>query len=216
MAKFSCSNASRYIVVLVNVAFIVMGIIIMITGFVAYGLAQNVESSAIIFRSLQVSLIAELITITGLMTIAISLTGCYGAYMKDSNYLKFYAVSLFIVCCIQLGMGAYLMSLNVDSLYNTWAQDDTQGEEQREDYENYMHCCGWDWVTDSMPETPCDGYRVTCKQATQNWLNSHMASVAAAAVGIAVVELVSLIATCIIIATSGKKSEDFYDSPFSY
>jgi len=216
MAKFSCAKISRYIVVLVNVAFIVMGCIIMITGAAAYAKAQSVENSAVIFRTLNVSLIGELITCAGLITIVISLTGCYGAIARDPNYLKFYAISLFIIVCIQLGMGAYLMSLNIDSLYNTWATDTDQGEQNREDYENYMHCCGWDYVTDSMPETPCAGYRVTCKQATKDFISKYMGPVAAAAVAIAVIELVSLIATLVVIFSSGKKVEDFYDNPFSY
>lgn len=43
-----------------------------------------------------------------------------------------YAISLFIIVCIQLGMGAYLMTLNIDNLYNTWATDTHQGEQNRE------------------------------------------------------------------------------------
>jgi len=216
MAKFRCSNLSRYVVMFVNIAFLVMGIIITITGAAGYAKAQDVEHQAVIFRTLRVSLIAELILIAGIITIAVSLTGCYGAYARETGYLKCYAVSLFIIVCIQLGMGAYLLTLNLDKLYSTWAQDDTQGEQRREDYENYMHCCGWDYVTDSMPETPCAGYRVTCKAATKAFLDKYMGPVAAAAVAIAVVELISLIATMVVIFSSGKKMEDFYDNPFSY
>lgn len=127
----------------------------MIIGFYGYDKSDSIESSASIFKALNVKLIAALITCTGIGTIVISLCGCAGAYFKNTSILKAvrklfpavfrcpcadellfqYAVTLFLVCAVQLGMGAYMVSLDPEDLRDEWETDTQQGEERRQSYQ---------------------------------------------------------------------------------
>jgi len=192
------------------------GLAITIAGSVAYSKSGQLENSAEIFKTLNVKLIAAFIVSLGIATIVTSLSGFVGAATKNTTFLKIYAVILFCVCAIQLGIGSYMVTLNVDDLRAEWFKDTDQGEARREQYQDYMDCCGFEFITDSQPETECpSNSKTSCKDATMAFMKKYLAPVAVIAVVIAVIELISLTATCIIIATSATK-EDFYDNPFGY
>jgi len=102
-------------------------------------------------------------------------------------------------------------------LRETWFTDSTLAERRRQEYQNYMECCGFEYITDSQPETDCDGgWTIPCKTATVNVLSQYLGPVSAAAVAIAVIELLSLGATCAIIMTRSAEVVDAQSSPFSY
>jgi len=217
MARFDdLKKIARYLVIFINVLFKAFGIAILVAGFVAFNKASDLESNAAIFQALNVKLVASVIVSVGIATIVASSSGCLGAVFQNTTCLKAYVIVLFAICCLQIAIGSYLISLNVDDLESVWAEDTQQGEDRREAYQNYMQCCGWEWVTDSMPETPCPGlYTTSCSQATKNIMAKYMTPVALAAVIIGVLEILSLLSTCIIIFASQRK-EDYWDNPFGY
>jgi len=210
MAKgFDCGQFSRKIVIIINVLFLLLGIAMVIVGIIGYNSVINSTNRANILQDFDLPSIMIIILCTGLGTILTSLFGCLGAWKRWENVLKLYASIVFVVVCIQIGMGGYLMNLNVDSLSNTWAEEDATGLQRRIDYQNYLTCCGWSNWYDSLGQlnTPCPfmptltmpSNPTTCRQATINFIHQYLGAIAAAAVVIAVIELVSLFATCFVI-----------------
>jgi hypothetical protein len=130
------------------------------------GHTQSVNDSAMIFRTLNASLLGELITARSdhHCHSADRLLRCGGKRTQLSQIRTFfsllllylrplrrfcggvliacfacavqYAISLFIIVCIQLGMGAYLMIINIDSLYSTARGPPTPTRASR----NHTHC----------------------------------------------------------------------------
>jgi hypothetical protein len=55
-----------------------------------------------------------------------------------------------------------------------------------------MKCCGFEYITDSQPETDCAGeYTISCKQATLDKIDEYLVPLASAGVAIAVIEVYS-------------------------
>jgi len=207
---------ARYLVIIINIMFLAFGIAILIAGLVAFNKASDLENNAEIYQSLNVKLIAAIIVCVGIATIVAASSGCLGAYFKNTACLKAYGIILFMIVCLQIAMGAYLISLNINDLQTVWDTDTQAGEDRRIAYQGYLKCCGWQYVTDSMPETPCNGqYEVSCSQATQNVMDQYMTPVALAVVIIGSLEVISLLGTCLIIASTQSK-EDYWDNPFGY
>lgn len=208
---------ARYTVVTVNVIFLFLGAVV--TGFGVYGWqeARKLEDKASIFKEMNAQLIAEFLACTGIITMATSMLGCLGAWQRWHTCIKAYAIILFAVCAVQMAMGAYLLTLSPDKLRDIWFTDTTRGEQLRQEYQNYMECCGFEYITDSQPETDCaGGYTIACKQQTINKIKDYIAPAAVAGVTIAVIELISLAATCAIIMTRSADVVDASDDPFAY
>jgi len=183
--------------------------VMMIVGIVGYNAVNSSSQQAQILADFDLPNIMLVLVCSGIGTVCTSLFGFLGAYKRWENVLKLYASIVFVVICLQIGMGGYLLNLNVDSLQNTWAEEDQTGLQRRIDYQNYLSCCGWNYWYDSLGQlnTPCPfmptitnpGTPTTCRQGTLDFINKYLGAIAAAAVTIAVIELVSLIATCVVI-----------------
>jgi len=222
---FSCvklmQKISRFLIVFVNIMFLMLGIAIVILG--SYGIYQGGKAvkGAQLLKQLDVVLIGGIITASGAVTVIISIAGMLGACKQWAKCLKVYALVLFIVCAIQLAIGIYLSTLTVNSLESTWAEDSEDGQSRRVDYQDFFKCCGWIFITDSLGylNTPCPdaGYvTLTCAQATLNYVHTYIDPVALGATIVASVELVAMSLACFVIMTQKGETENFYDDPFHY
>lgn len=210
MAKgFDCSSFSRVLVIVINVIFLLLGIAMLIVGIIGYNQVVNQTNKANVLQDFDLPKIMIVILCSGIGTILTSIFGFLGAWQRWENVLKLYASIVFVVVCIQIGMGAYLLNLNIDSLRSTWAQETAAGINLRVQYQNFITCCGWDYWWDSMGQlkTPCPfqptvtspAFPETCRQGTLDFIHKYMGAIAAAAITIACIELVSLFATCFVI-----------------
>jgi len=210
MAKgFDCGQFSRQVVIGINALFLLLGIAMVIVGIVGYNQLQSSTNQAYVLQDFDLPNIMIVILCSGLGTVLTSLFGCLGAWKRWENVLKLYASIVTVVVCIQIAMGAYLLNLNIDSLQSTWATETVQGTQNRVSFQNYLGCCGWSNWYDSIGQltTPCPylptitnpALPTTCRQATLNFVHKYMGAIAAAAITIAVIELVSLFATCFVI-----------------
>ena len=60
---------------------------------------------------------------------------------------------LFLIVAGQIAAGAYILNLNIRrKLEDAWFLDTEQGEQRRQEYQEYMECCGFEYITDSQPE----------------------------------------------------------------
>jgi len=208
-------------IVIVNILFLLMGIAIVAIG--SYGVTQSkkVIAGAQLLQQLDIVLIGVIVTASGVGTILTSIAGLIGAIKKWGNFLKGYALVLFLVCGIQLSMGVYLTTLNTDQLQSTWNEDTDAGRQRRIDYQDHFHCCGWNTLTDSLGylDTPCPNPGVitlTCKQATINFMHQYVDPLALGSIVVACIELFSMSLACFVIMTMKGPVEDIMDNPFHY
>jgi len=204
-----CSGASRLVVIGIYAVFLLLGIAMVIVGIIGYNQVINTTNKADVLQDFDLPKIMIVILASGIGTILTSLFGCLGAWQRWENVLKLYASIVFVVVCIQLAMGGYLLHLNINSLETTWAEETPAGEQRRVAYQNYITCCGWNNWYDSIGQlqTPCPymptaispALPKTCRQGTIDFINKYMGAIAAAAISIAVIEIVSLLATCVVI-----------------
>jgi len=210
-------KCARYTVMIVNIIFLACGIFILIMGLVGLNRISDYEDSVPILKELNIKLIASLIVCAGIATIAVAVIGFISAAFRMHAFLKAYTLLLFAVCCIQIAMGAYMITRDVEDLRDEWELDSEQGEARRQAYQLSFECCGFLYVTDSLPETECpNNYRVSCVEATKTKIEENLLPVAISAIVFGCLELISLVATCLIVCQPEAEKLDFYDNPFSY
>ena len=126
---------------------------------------ETVQEEVVILQWFDLSLLAWAVFFSGLLTIVTGGVGFYGAYHAKLTYMKVvlllkwyssdcivqYTFILFMVCCLELGIGIYLATLEVDVLEQFWFEDTDTGYGRRESFQEYFQCCGWSSLTDSYP-----------------------------------------------------------------
>jgi hypothetical protein len=206
-----------------NVVFGITGIVIAIAGAGAITQTEQVQEEVVILEFFDLTLLAWAVMLTGLMTIAVASIGFMGALKYKVSYLKVYTFILFLVCCLELGVGIYLASLEVDVLSSFWFEETADGFGRRIAYQTYFDCCGWATVTDTYPYPggglgpECHNYAIslTCRQATEDWMGVYIAPIAVAVVIIPLFQIISLAGSCMILQFAGSQTVE-EDHAFSY
>jgi len=203
-----CEKFARWIVVIINIMFFLLGIIVCALAGVLVGKAKNlqdnVELQREILNDLNVVVIAAILGVCGGVIILCSMCGVIGAIKQWRKCLVFYAATMFIILCIQLAMGAYLNGLDPAAISKRWH---SAAPATRDAIQKYLECCGWDVNSDTAPFPDCtypdfDAPVVNCRKAAEDYIATNIKPVAYAAMGIAAGEFVSMFATCGLIYTS--------------
>jgi len=204
----ACEKFARVIVVTINVLFFILGIVVVVTGAVLASKAGSLQQSAsleqTILNDLNVVVIALILVICGALIVLTSLCGVIGALKQWRKCLVFYAAAMFLILCIQFAMGIYLNTIDSSALENRWHAATPQ---TRYEIQKYLECCGWSRLTDTAPYPDCvyDHFSPparTCQTAAYDYINKNIRPVALAAISIAVIEFVSMFATCGLIYSS--------------
>jgi len=230
--KGKCAKIARKIVIGINAVFLGLGILVLILALVALTKAEDLTELPVL-GSLDLDLITFLLVVSGSGSIGASLCGFFGALKKIRKLLTAYVVLLGIIVSIQIGMGAWLSTVNVDGdSYEDKFQRRAEGERSCpedakciSDYYEFFDCCYWSDV-DSPPNDEAIGVLCTketftfpgdlCQTKTNKYIDTNMRPAALAAVGVGAVELAGLVLSCFVIFQNQGENDDFYDSPFHY
>jgi hypothetical protein len=220
-------GASRKIVFGINTLFLACGIVVLVGGIVAATSTQDFRKNADIFRKTNINAACTTILVCGVVTIALTAIGYAALFKGHVVTLKAYIVVIGFTICMQLAMGAFVETRDPDSaLKDFWYKEtDDIALGQKEDYQNYLDCCGWHALRDSfgpgMPlcklscyETP--GSCPSCLDATNTWLQKNIAPANQSSIVCGVIELLAILAPCYIIILMKKDKDDFFDDPFHY
>jgi len=213
-----CQKFARWIVVIINIIFFLLGVVVVSLGAVLVSkvenLQQNVELQREILQDLNVVVIALILGICGGIIILCSLCGIAGAVKQWRKCLVFYAATLFIILCIQLAMGVYLNGIDPSAISQRWHN---AAPATRDAIQQYLVCCGWADASDTAPFPDCvypnfEAPVQNCQAAAEGYIKTNIRPVAYAAMGIAAAEFVSIFATCGLIYTSKElaPTDDFF------
>lgn len=213
-ADWVAEKLARNWILGVNVLFFLFAIILMIMAVGAITQVAQVTENVVILQFFDLTLMAWCIFLMGLMTLITSVLGFYGAYSWKVTPIKVYTFILFMVICLELGVGIYIFQLDVDSLESFWFTDTDVGYDRRESYQGYFDCCGWNTITDSYPypggglgpECHDFGIALTCRQASVNWMDEYILPISTAIIIVPMIEFISLIGAFFIMATAGQQS----------
>jgi len=230
-----CAGFTRILLLGINSFFLGAGILIVILAAVATSNADQFESDAPIFHWYQAAVGSAILIATGAGTIATSLVGFAGVYFRWTTCLKIYTIIMFGVCALQLAIGIFLATRNVDTQIEDYWFDPTQdGETNRLEYQTTRSCCGWATTTDTQtqawgptycPSNFVPGYEweprpsgawPPCRQATIDWIHKYINPISTAAIVLSVFQFVALAGSCWIVMVAKKDGDDFYSSPYHY
>jgi len=230
-----CQGFTRVLLLAINCFFFGAGVLIVILAAVANSDAKDFENNAKIFKWYQAGASSAILIATGAGTIATATVGFLGVYFRWTTCLKIYTVVMFGVCALQLAMGIFLFTRNVDTQIEDYWFDPTQdGLNNRIAYQNVRACCGWLTTTDSRtpawgptncPTNYVAGYEwdprwpgswPPCETATVDWVHKYLNPISTAAITLSVFQFIALAGSCFIIMVAKKDGDDFYSSPYHY
>jgi len=206
-------GVARGVVLGVNLIFLLLGIGVVVAAIILSSKFDQIKQSASLLNDLDVQLIAIIVALCGALILAASTCGILGAWKRWRKVLIFYSGTLFLVVLIQLAMGIYLRTLSAAALETKWHESTP---DERQGVQTYLQCCGWNSVSDSIPYPDCTDTNVpvqTCHDATVAFINRNIYPIAGVAIGIGVLEIITLICACMLIFTgkAPKQSDGFED-----
>ena len=208
MAKrFTCEGIARVVLLSINGLFFALGaavLILSVFGF-SYFFSSSSSASSVI-SSFDLPAFNLILVVTACVTIGLALLGVYGAWRYALQLLKLYLLALLAIISIQIAMGIYLLTLNMDDVRTSWNQETPAARQSRVDIQNSLTCCGYDTWTDSIGylHTPCPyaptapvsaaAFRQpqTCQVAVRSYVDRWLVPVAVAAIVLAVVEIMAV------------------------
>jgi hypothetical protein len=212
--------------IVINILFGLFGTVMIIMGILGIYQADELsEEAGGLLDSFDTDSIAVLVIICGVGTVVTAFCGFTGAYQRLTTRIKAYATILFLTFCMEIGMAIYMYGLDADDAKEYWFEDTADGYELRESVQTYFSCCGWDLLTDSMPlpggglGPACHDYaiRLTCLQASRNWIDEWIYPAALLSLIVISLETVSLVAACTILFTVETSTKvDGEDEAFDY
>ncbi|XP_018321142.1 CD63 antigen [Agrilus planipennis] len=225
-----CAFIGKYLLFLVNLAFALVGIAIVVVGAVYKYQFDNVLE-ALPDEATVLSLVPTLAIIVGCIVFFIAFLGCCGAVNEGKCMLSTYSVLIFVILIAQVGVGIYafiqfgdnqgeLRTRIHDQLVTTFNRysTNTASREAVDFVQSELKCCGVDssnfWTgtipnsccaSNSAPCTTFTAYRTGCSQAIWEWLRENGRRIGIAAIVIAVFELICGIVACCQIRSINKR-----------
>jgi len=228
-----CKGFTRIVILGVNVFFLGAGLLIIILASVALGKAQQFEDQSSIFTYMATAVSSAILVATGVGTVVTAILGFLGAVFKWTTWLKIYTIIMFLTCTLQLSIGIFLYTRDINKqCEDYWFDPTPDGVPTRAAYQNYLDCCGWastyDTRTDAWGPTDCPtgfqpgwelgypGAWPPCYDATKTWVKKYINPISVAAIVLAVFQFVALFGSCFIIMSEGKDVDDFTANPYHY
>jgi len=211
----------------INILFLACGIIVLICGIIAATETQDFRQNADIFRETNINAGCTTILVCGVVTIFATVVGFIGIVKANIVVMKGYIVLIGVTVAMQLAMGSFTISRDPDNaLHDYWfLETEDAARQQKEDYQQYLNCCGWYELRDSFgPGMPlCDltcyenpGSCSGCLHATQVWLDEKVGPGSLGAIICALVEIFAMIAPCYLIMIMKKDKDDFFEDAYHY
>ena len=224
MAKgWTVRSAARVTMITMNGVFLLLGVVIVILSAIAVSKLMTLSSETSLLHSLSLPTLVLVILITAVLTVLTAAVGIFAATFVNGQLLRLYVVVVFIIVSLQIGIGAYIMTLNTNALRTDWMDETSSGFAVRTTFQSAMSCCGYETFTDSIGflQTPCPylpahvggAVPVSCHSAVRTFVSKWIAPVAAAAISAAAIELT---AVAITLAVMYQRKQQQAKSGFEY
>jgi len=212
--RFSGLSFVRYLTLILNVIFMLSGILLIALG----GYAISAKT----IPGLSSTTIAAGVIVLGVLVFIISFFGCWGATRENRVLLIIYfgCVLLFVLIEFSLGIAAYAKRDKIPQIADdNWTHLYNTDRTAVEDIENTFKCCGWFNLSDRAvpPRFELDNitcvidkpsFNISCNQSVSNLLESSLAVAGAAAIVIAVIQVVCLAFSCFLFIKIPKQRDD--------
>ena len=192
-----------------NGVFLLLGVVIVVLAAIAVSKLVSLSSETSLLHSLSLPTLVLVILITAVLTVVTAAVGVFAATFVNGRVLRLYVVVVFVIIALQIGIGAYILTLNTDSLKADWMDETSSGYAVRTTFQRAMRCCGYDTITDAVGflKTPCPylpavvgaDIPVSCHTAVRAFVSDWIAPVAAAAISAAAIELAAVAITLAVI-----------------
>lgn len=219
--KCDVSEAARIIVVVINTLFCAFAIMIIVLSAKIESLDPETKAGSL-FEQLNVSTLRDVLIVSGFGTIITAALGVVGAHFRVRVCLLVYVVTLVVIICVQLVMGAFLVNIgdteNLGALRTKYNEDTTEGSTVRRAVMAEFQCCGFDGLYDQGLRPYCDEVlrfqditpqTPTCGAAAVEYLADVYEPVGQAAIALGVLQLLALMGTCTIIFAAKEVREQF-------
>jgi Tetraspanin family len=210
---------ARWYVIIINVLFILFGIGLIIAAAVGVARSDDLEGGDLeILNQLPVKTFSTIILVVGIIVVIIALSGLIGAWKRNRKLLTFYALFIFSLAIFQLSIGIALFLVQDDpTTLDRFVQDEwtPDNKDLVEKLQTRLECCGYKDPNDSRAFADCpNGYTTPCRDSIIKWLDDNFSGIAIACIIFACVELVSMIAACVVLCTKKEVRRDFEDPYF--
>jgi len=210
----------KYITLLVNLLFLITGIILIALG--AYALTEGVDEIS------SVTLSALVITL-GCFVFIVSMFGCIGAAKENCSFFMVYSILVFIFIFIEIAFGviAWVKRDDIPALADTnWSYLYDHDRAAIERIETTFKCCGWENVNDrAVPPYDNDDTRtcvgeypdhgdLSCQTSVTDSIENGMVVLGITAISVAVFQLFCLLFSCCLFSrlpTKKQKEEALLD-----
>jgi len=220
-------GATPRILVGTNIFFLISGIIVLACGIVAASSTQDFRENADIFRHTNINAGATTVLVCGAVTIFATFLGFLGIVKANIVVMKGYIVLLGVTICMQLAMGSFIVSRDIDSeLSEYWfGEIDQAAIQEKTAYQEYLGCCGWYSLRDSfgagMPLCDLSCYEnpgscSSCLSATESWIDENVVPASVGSIIISCVEFLVIVAPCYLIMIMKKDKDDFFEDAYHY
>jgi hypothetical protein len=205
----------------VNIFFMLASIAIIVAAAISYDQLKDVRTRADVLNSLNLDVFLQIALFCGVGMFLTAVLGIVAAIGRFKKLMVLYVVLIFILLAIQLAMGVVLIIMDKNDVYEAYREDSAAGQKRRADFEVFMECCGWSYITEEFfPERlACIAqhptYTKACGDQIQHLINTKVKPTAIVLLVASLFSLVGLIAAIILIMSQKQKKEDFFDNPFS-
>lgn len=205
----------------VNVLFMLCSIAIIVSSAISWNQLKEIRTKADVLKDLNLDVFVQIVLFCGVVTFLVACLGLAAAIYRLKKLMVVYVVLIFILLAIQLSMGIVMIVMKKEDVYSSYREDSATGQKRRADFQVYMKCCGWSYVTEEFfPERlACiathPSFSSTCGDKIQHLIDTKVKPTAIVLLIASIFSLLGLIACIVLIMSQKQKKEDFFDNPFS-
>lgn len=198
-----------------------VGLGVLIAALVFMDKINDIRSQADVLEDLSLRLIVTVVLFTAGGTVVTAIVGLIAVFKRLKKLLMIYILFAFVIVAVQLALGILMLNLKAENARDSFREDSASGYERRERFQDYMQCCGWNYITEEFfPErVACIAlhptYTRTCLSEVQSFMDTVITGTAISVIVASVLLLVGLIASLMVIAFNRTSKEDFFDNAFS-
>lgn len=207
--------------IFVNVLFMAAAIAIIVSAAISWNQLTDIREKADVLKDLNLDVLIQIVLFCGVGMFLVACMGLAAAIYRLKKLMVLYVICIFILLSVQLAMGIVMVIMDKSDVYSSYREDSDNGKTRRSDFQVYMKCCGWSYVTEEFfPERlACiathPDYSKSCGDQIQHLIETKVRPTAIVLLVSSLISLLGLIACIVLIMSQKSKKEDFFDNPFS-
>jgi len=190
---------------------------VLVVAAFSYERIQSFRENAEVLEDLNMKIIIVVSLFVAGGTVFAAILGLIAVAKRIKKLLMLYVVLVFILFAVQLAMGALLLQLTPEDALNAFREDSEEGLVRRESFQNYMECCGWDYLTEEFfPErVAClalhPTYKMTCRDAVQDFLDTWLTPLGILLLATGSLTLLAVVGSLLVICNNRSVKAKFAD-----